>query len=308
MAETAADRISLRIGYGLSVLASLGFGLSPSGAKLAYAGGAEPMTLVLLRFLCCVIGVAAIARLIGRPLTIARVHWPRILPLSITMVISSWAYLAAIDRIPVSLTVVIVYLFPLFVFLGSLALRETTATPARLAAFGVAFVGVVLAVGGDIRGGRLDGLVFALLAAMSIATSTLLFSRLSRRLNGLTISFWAMTGAGLITGLLVAAGTGLVFPTGGTAWAGFVMTVLSFATALVSFYLAVPRIGAVTAAMMANLEPVIAILGAVILIAERPGPQRLIGAALIIGAIIAMHWSNRRAARRALVQSGTQGS
>ncbi|SVE47978.1 uncharacterized protein METZ01_LOCUS500832, partial [marine metagenome] len=56
-----------RIGLCLVVVAAFGFGISPSYAKLAYDGGAEPLTLVAARFTICVLimSIAAKARQIS---------------------------------------------------------------------------------------------------------------------------------------------------------------------------------------------------------------------------------------------------
>lgn len=301
---TEPTRKAIRTGYALSALAALGFGLAPAGAKLAYAGGAEPLTLALFRFILCVAGVSAIAFVARHRLWLP---WPtliRVTPLCCTMAISSLAYLAAIDRISVSLTVVIVYLFPVFVFVFSILFKFTPASPIRLSAFAVAFFGVILAVGDIPAGAQFEGLLFAFIAGLSIASSTLFFSRKARSIPGLTLAFWGMSGAAVITSTIALFGPGITFPVGSGGWTGFAIGVACFAMALVAFYLAVSRIGPIKAAMLANSEPIIAILTAMVLVGERPTIERLMGAGLIVSAIVAMHWADYREK----AQSGTQGS
>ena len=79
---------------------------------------------------------------------------------------------------------------------------------------------------------------------------------------------------------------------------------LGFSLALVTYYLAIPLVGAVRAALTANLEPVIAIIIAMAILHERPNVMQIFGIALILGGIFLA----QRGVPRAITQSGVQGS
>ena len=60
---------------------------------------------------------------------------------------------------------------------------------------------------------------------------------------------------------------------------------LGFSLAVIAYYLALPMIGPVRAAIVANLEPIIAVLMAMFLLNERLGPMQVSGIILIIIAV-----------------------
>jgi drug/metabolite transporter (DMT)-like permease len=288
------------------VMAAIAFGLAPSGAKLAYAGGTEPLTLVALRFFASAVGVGVVALMLGRPLTLRLRSAIGAVALGMLLVWNAFGYLSAIHYIPVSLAAALFYTFPIQVGVMATIIGHERLTWARLAALLLGFCGVILAVGTEVRGLDWRGVGFAIGAGTGVAVSSITFERMSRRGDRVTMVLWATISATAVTWTAVLATGGLVWPSGDLGWAGLAMTVLCFAFALVTYYLALPRVGAVRAAMVANLEPVIAITAAMVILVERPTLARLAGVGLILGAILLMHVSDRR--RRRADQSGVQGS
>ena len=65
------------------------------------------------------------------------------------------------------------------------------------------------------------------------------------------------------------------------------------------YYFAIQRIGTEPAAMLNNLQPVASIVAAVALFQEALTPDRLAGAAMVLGGILAMQWSDRGRRRAA---------
>jgi DME family drug/metabolite transporter len=61
------------------------------------------------------------------------------------------------------------------------------------------------------------------------------------------------------------------------------------------YFAALPLIGAVRAALLANLEPVVAILAAITILGERPSAARFAGIGLVLAAITVLQFSDRRA-------------
>ena len=111
-----------RIGFSFVAVAAIGFGVSPTYAKLAYQGGAEPLTLVAARFTLCVLAMFIIAGL--RRSSIRIQHRLLYVPLVMGALLT-WnaaGYLSAVKEIPVSLAAALFYTFPLQIGLFSLVL------------------------------------------------------------------------------------------------------------------------------------------------------------------------------------------
>ena len=54
-----------------------------------------------------------------------------------------------------------------------------------------------------------------------------------------------------------------------------------------------PLLGPVRTALLSNLEPVVATLGAIAILGERPGASQFAGIALVLGAIVLIQRADR---------------
>jgi drug/metabolite transporter (DMT)-like permease len=77
-------------------------------------------------------------------------------------------------------------------------------------------------------------------------------------------------------------------------WAGMFGVALLQASSIPLFYVAIHHIGPAKSAMLTNLQPVVSIVAAYLLFAEVLGPLQSAGAALVLGGIMLMQWSDMR--------------
>ncbi|MDH5558340.1 MAG: DMT family transporter, partial [Alphaproteobacteria bacterium] len=104
--------------------------------------------------------------------------------------------------------------------------------------------------------------------------------------------------AASLTVAAILAGPGFAFPDTPRGWAGFGFAGGLAALGFSLYFAVLPLIGAVRAAMLSNLEPVVAILAAVAFLGERPGITQFAGIGLVLAAIGALQLSDRRARRK----------
>ena len=286
---------SVMLGVWLVVASAFCFGLAPIGAKLAYAGGSEPVTLIGIRFSLNVAAVLALLLLGRHPFALPARVLAITLLLGVLLAAEGVAYLAAVQYIPVSLAVVIVFTFPLQVGLISALIGHERLTLARGAALFAAFLGVALAVGVVINTVDWRGVLLAAGTGTGIAVTAVATSRLMRDHNAVTLTFFMILGAAVSSMLAVLLWRGFVWPVTTTGWLGASMTVVTFAAAITLYFMGLARIGAVRASILGNLEPVVTILAAVVILAERPKLVQLLGTAMIVGAIFLLHIHEARA-------------
>jgi len=108
--------------------------------------------------------------------------------------------------------------------------------------------------------------------------------------------------------MMVSAATSLVsiciiqgdlrLPTTLQGWTGFGGVAIAYTIGTVTFFAAIPFLGAVRAAMISNLEPVLGILFAMAVLGEVVSPLQAMGIVLVIGSIFAMEAGRRPAQRR----------
>lgn len=184
-------------------------------------------------------------------------------------------YFAAIPRVGIAVaTVVALGAGPILIALGA---RERL-TPALL----VAVAGLALLVsGGGAGSAAVPGIAFALLSAAGYALTTLLNRNEPDPITGAYLGFVAgallLLPLALIDGIVPsAAGWPLI------AYFGLVPTALAYSL----FYVSLSTLRASTAAVVALIEPVVAAALGVLLFHENPTPVALIGAGVLLSAVV----------------------
>ncbi|UCH74115.1 MAG: DMT family transporter [Rhodospirillales bacterium] len=288
----------LRLGAGLMVVAMTVLGLFPTGARIAYAGGSTPETVAVARHLFTLFFVIALMPTEdgGRRFALAlpRRMWPAAIGLGALLAVYSWAYISAIAYIPVSLAVLLLYTFPAQVVLMTALAGTERATPVRVLALAVAFSGVALAVGVNAAEPDPRGVALGLLAAFGLALVTVLVARLSgMRDRRATTANFALIAA-ILTAAAVSAGPGFAAPQTATAWTGLIFAGAAAGLGVTLFFIALPLLGPVRTALLSNLEPVVATLGAVAVLGEQPGIGQFAGIVLVICAIVLIQRTDRQ--------------
>lgn len=152
-----------------------------------------------------------------------------------------------------------------------------------LGALGLAVLLYPLTAGGGVP----LGVAFALGAATSWAAGTVYLKRARIRAEPLAIAAWQLVagalGAG--SGMLLAEGLAMPWPLSGPVLVALAYhVVLAQALAYLLWFEVVARLPAGTAALGTLGIPVVGVLGAGLVLGERPSPADLIGFALILGA------------------------
>ena len=275
-----------RGGVALVVLSTLAYGLAPSMARLAYDSGVTVMTATAGRFVAGACGIALLWWLRGAGFRLSRrAAWGAI-GCGLISSITSTGYMAALARIPASLAVLIFFTFPVLVGIAARLIDGVPLTATKLGSLLLAFAGVAMAVGVDLDRLDLVGVACAGAAAVGAAAHVMVVSKVVRWAGAtLPVNLRSMlVGMVVSSGLLAALG-GPVWPAAPIGWLGFVGTALFFTLGMSLMYAGVARLGPVRTAVVQNLEPINAILAAVVILGERLGPQQVLGAAMVLGAV-----------------------
>lgn len=210
------------------------------------------------------------------------------------------SYFAAIPRVGVTITVLVALCTaPVIVALLSSVLLRERLTQRVLLALACALGGTVLLVGvpDDVaaRQHMLVGVLLALGAALSYSTVVLSSRALSGRyhpLQPITIGF----GFGALVLLPFALATGLVVNYSPAGWGlllhlGLVPTALGY----ILFFAGIRSTTATVASIATLVEPLTSAFLAWLLFDERLGPSGLLGAVLLLGAMVILYGSGRAA-------------
>lgn len=263
-----------------ALIAACGLGAVTTQAKLLYAAGGNALTLMLVRFVLTTVLFGLLLALRGKGAGVAREIR---LPLGLIGLIWSGAmicYLVAVETIEVSLAVLIFYTYPLLVLAWALARRQLPASAQLLALFAAAFIGLVLAL----YGGRVvvdaGGILFAMLASLGAAFTFVAGARVAPRMSPLVMSFW-VNAAGLVIILPLIPGR-ITFDIETSGIIALLAATLFYLVAILSQFEALARLSAARAAFLLNLEPVVSLMLAFIVLGEILNATQWSGVVLVV--------------------------
>lgn len=202
----------------------------------------------------------------------------------------------ALQWLDASVYIVLVYLYPVFVVLGS---RLIGIPPARgtWIALVLVLVGVVLTVPELFTGiGSVStlGVAIAVVQAVLLAGYMLISSRVLESVDGLTSAAWTMLGAAALMLPFALAG-GLQLPdTGELRWKVLMFAILPTVIATLAMFRAMTYVPAGVVAMVMPLEVVLAIVWSVLFLGEDLDALQAVGAVVVIAGIVVAQWVNRR--------------
>ena len=186
------------VGYFLIVVSTVCFSVNNNLAKESYAYGVSVDIMLVGRSWTLTVLLGCWFAFRGVRPTVPRGLGPLVLICIVMFSLNAWSLLSAFDLMPVSLAILIFYLFPFLVSLLAAVLGIERLKPVMMIGLLVAFGGLVLTLdsSGDLNAA---GVVLSLVAALAIAGNILTSGRLLRSgMSSVALSFWVMVGASVI--------------------------------------------------------------------------------------------------------------
>jgi drug/metabolite transporter (DMT)-like permease len=268
----------------LIVISAASFGTLAIFGRLLYADGLDTFSMMFLRF-----GFAAVFMTVI--LFARREKFPRgkvLIALlgmgAIGYVGQSFSYLSAIKYASAGLVALLLYLYPMFVFVLSVIFLHEKLTWMKVLAIVLALIGTALIA--DPKGGKPLGIIFSLSAAIIYSGYIIVGTNVMKKVSPFQSSVVIFASAGLVYGVLMSV-NGRHFPTTSSAWfhiAGIVL--VATVIPVVAFLAGLERIGPTNSAMLSTLEPVVTLLLAAWLFGEKLAWIVLIGGGLILAAVV----------------------
>jgi drug/metabolite transporter (DMT)-like permease len=274
-----------RLGLLLAAMSAAGYGLMISATRLAYDAGSDPATVIFLRAAVPALMIAAVLLARRGTFTLAPgAAWP-VAGVALGQLGCTIGYLGAVAYIPVSLAALIFYAYPILVA-GLLALTSHSRVgwPAGLA-FLAAFAGLVLALAPSFAVLDPLGLALALCAALSGVLLVLAADRLPASQGMLPLGLCMNLFAVAVVGPFALATGGFTLPATPLGWGALAFVCLGYLAAFFGMIGAVRYAGPLRAALIFNLEPVIAIASAVLLLGETLSAAQALGVGLVFAAL-----------------------
>ena len=276
------------VGALLVVLSTAAIAIVPTLAKLAYDGGSDTLTVITGRSIVTAAACVLVTIVLGRPLRIPARSLAISLGLGLLYALHLYGLLGAVAHMPVNMAILIYFLHPLMIGVAAMTAGYERVSGLRLGALTAAILGLGATLGLSTDGVNLVGVALASMAALLAATVIVGSSLAMRNSDSLAVTSYMMLSAALSLSILGLAQGSVKLPVTAEGWVGFGGVALSHTIGTLTFFGAIPLLGAVRAAMITNLEPVLGILFAMLILGERLSPVQGAGAALVIVSIFAM--------------------
>jgi drug/metabolite transporter (DMT)-like permease len=280
-----------RIGTLLCLASAVGFGSLAIFGKLAYDAGVGVLTLLFVRF-----AIAAPLLWAGALQRRHRVRDARTLFTGLGLGAIGYAmqaglFFTALERIDASLLALVLYTYPAFVTLAAIGLGRETPSRRRIGALLVSSGGLALVLLGAGAGG-FDwlGAAMGVGAALSYTGYILVSDRVGAGIEALPLAALVTTGAAVTFGVVAAASGS--FDTGFQSEGWVLLAAIALVSTvmpIVLFFAGLQRVGPSMAAILSMLEPPVTVALAFAAFGETLTGVQLLGAALVLGAVTAMH-------------------
>ena len=264
--------------------------LNLSVTKFILDEGLAPLSYAAVRYGLAAGIFVALALAVEGTLRIDRAHLWRVGLAAVTLWVNQMCFVFALDLTAASTVGILLGAIPVFTGLWGLALGTERATGRFWLAAAVSFVGVALVALGAAGqvSASLTGIVLGIATAATWAAYSVVFAPLTRTYSVTRISAIVLPCTWLL--LAVAGVPQMREQDWSLGWEIWVL--LLFATigplvlTNVLWFRSIRRIGANRATLVANLEPFVAAVLAVVLLSEPLGVLQVLGGVAIAGGIV----------------------
>ena len=272
------------------LLSGLAFGTLGVFGKYAFEAGLSPGEFLAFRFLIASFTMFVFVSIFRRHefsrLGVRGLFSSVALGMAGYAVFSS-CYFMALERISASLTVLLLYTYPVFVSIGSWIFFKERLTKKTVLSITFVSLGLLMLVGGDLQVRDTSGLLFGLGSALVYTLYILGSSR------------WLQGKPALASVAIIQASAGIalfcihLFPGDRVANLLAVSWPVVLGTALIAsvlamtlFIIGLQKLSSTEVAVLSTMEPISAVFFATLLLGESLAPLQILGGVLVLGAVV----------------------
>jgi len=206
--------------------------------------------------------------------------------LGLLICIEFYAVHSAIRYIPVGLSILLMYTYPIIVAIVVVSINRQRPAARMIAAIFVAFAGLVLALGAPTDGLDWRGIAWSALASVGMCAIVTISERTTAEHDNAAVMFHSMIIASLAMIAIVLIGAPITWPDDQTGLVALFAATGLYVIATSLLFVAVDMIGPLRFAVIDNTSPIWATLFGFILLAETLSWHQGLGAVLVIGGVI----------------------
>jgi drug/metabolite transporter (DMT)-like permease len=272
---------------GPGIIAATSFGIGDTFAKVAFASGADVLTLALARGVVGVGILFCFLRVGTSPLPAAPRTRAIALGLGVLFAMIIYGLFRAIELITVPIAVLTYFIYPLLTGIAAALFGVERLGWQGWVAAVVAFFGLALTIGAYPHQLAIAGVAFAIGAALCRTTFLLIARTELQKLDPRLTAWYSLISSTAIFAVAAAVTMNWHPPQTTGGWVAIGIVSICTAVATLTLYISTVRIGPFRSALIMNLEPLLATLLSAPLLGEVITPVQGIGAAIMLGALVA---------------------
>lgn len=291
LAVGVGDQGILGTGSAITLVAAVMFALNTPFAALFYSYGGDPLTVMTARTAVGGFAVLAICLVLRLPLGLTRKQAKLIGIIVVGQFFQGACYLGSVAFIPVSLAALIFFTWPIMVALAAPMAGDPRPSAKAFLLFGTAFAGLALALGPALDSLDWRGIALAVVGGLGVTVYVTLGRTALRELPALPLAAYMNLGTMMLSiiawGLLSGNIDWIRDPKAGDATAILLTVCVVYSLGILMQLWALRRASAPVVALVFNLEPVLSIAAAAILLGETLTVGQMLGGAIVIASLIA---------------------
>jgi drug/metabolite transporter (DMT)-like permease len=278
--------VSPRLGVLALLVIATTFGSNHIAARVAFDHGTSVTAAVAIRSGFTALFLLALMRFSGVSMALPRSTLLRALAIGLLIAVQSFCLYSAVALIPVALALLAFNTFPILLAFFSWISGGEAPRRAALFAMPIAVVGLALAL--DVFGKPVNpaGIAWGLGAAATFALALLLTTRWLKDVDGRLRTFLTMGVTAVVVLVAGLSGDAFTFPQAPAGWAGLALLTVFYGAAITSLFIVLPLLGPANYAVVLNFEPIAVLFLAWPILGQAVAPLQIVGAFLVVGAIM----------------------
>ena len=293
MKSSHAAGANRRVGIILILTSAVAFAIGPIGAKIALDNGSNILTVVTLRG---AIGAAVLSLLLvsfRQSFRISRVALRWCLLCGGFSALMVYGIIGSVAYIPVSVTILILFVHPIVIAVIIHWRGGDRLTGGKLLLALAALAGLTLALAPTFDTLELKGIALAALAAVTICGAILSGARAQQYATSTQVNVYVTALGAALFALITSLLDDWSLPSNALGWLGAAGAGVGIAVGLLTFFASFRYLSPVRATMLSNVEPLLTIVLAALILGQWLSATQLIGAAIMIGAIVLFEAAGR---------------
>ena len=276
-------------GTAIVLLAAMLLAGTSVSAVVSYGGGANPSAVMLIRFMGAIVVLFVILRASGAKIMLPPRARVMAFALGSAQAAQSYFLYNSLAHIPVGLTMIIFYIYPLLVGLFASVVGQDRLTWMLGGGLVTAFLGLLLVFNVTGDGFNPIGAWYAVFTALSWSLVVVGNSWLTRGGDSRPVTFHIQISALVIVAVYLAFTGDVKLPATRQSWIGYFLIPVFYGVGVTLFFVAASMIGPVRTSMIMNFEPVSAVVLGYLVLEQTLTPFQLAGGALVISALCVAH-------------------